>query len=97
MATRVTKEDIRRAEKVNLIDAVIESGERYRRGHNLIQIICPFHNEKTPSMTIYEHSFFSYCCQEHGNTIIWIQKVYKKSFIEAVQILVEIANEQNVE
>ncbi len=91
-----TKQAIKRAKMVNLIDLVIETGERYRRGHNMIQILCPFHNERTPSMTVYEHSFFAYCCQEHGDTISWIEKVYKKSFSESVKLLLEIADKQGI-
>lgn len=81
---------------VNLIDLVIDTGERYRRGHNMIQILCPLHDERTPSMTIYEHSFFGYCCQEHGDAIEWIKIVYKKTFNEAVKLLNEIADEQKI-
>lgn len=91
----VTKQQIKKARLVNLIDLVIESGQQYRRGHNMIQILCPFHNERTPSMTIYEHSFFGYCCQEHGDTIAYVQKVYGLSFKEAVEILDKIADRQN--
>jgi len=77
---------------VNLIDLVIESGQRYRRGHNMIQILCPFHEERTPSCTIYEHSFFSYCCQEHGDTIAWVMKIYGMTFAESVDVLNKIAD-----
>lgn len=82
---------------VNLIELVIETGHRYRRGHNMIQILCPFHEERTPSMAIYEHSFFGYCCQEHGNTINWVMKIHKASFQEAVKVLNQIADKQGVD
>ena len=92
-----TKQEVARAKMVNLIDLVIETGMRYRRGFNMIQVLCPFHEEGTASMTIYEHSYFGYCCQEHGDTIAWVQKVHNASFKDAVDILNIIADKQGIE
>ena len=36
-------------------------------------ICCPFHNEKTPSMKIYEQDFYCFGGGEHGDVISFVQ------------------------
>lgn len=46
---------------------------------------CPFHLEKTPSMRIYEKDYHCFGCQEHGDVITFIQKLFGLSFQEALK------------
>ena len=46
---------------------------------------CPFHNEKTPSMQIYEKDFHCFGCQEHGDIITFVQKLFDLSFPDALR------------
>lgn len=46
---------------------------------------CPFHNEKTPSMRIYEKDFHCFGCQEHGDIITFVQKLFNLSFHDALR------------
>lgn len=48
-------------------------------------ICCPFHNEKTPSMRIYEKDYHCFGCSEHGDTITFVQKLFNLSFQEALK------------
>ena len=48
-------------------------------------ICCPFHNEKTPSMKIYEQDFHCFGCGEHGDTISFVQKLFNLSFLDALK------------
>lgn len=48
-------------------------------------ICCPFHNEKTPSMRIYEKDYHCFGCGEHGDTITFVQKLFNLSFQEALK------------
>lgn len=47
-------------------------------------ICCPFHNEKTPSMRIYEKDYHCFGCQEHGDVISFVQKYFDLSFPDAL-------------
>lgn len=46
---------------------------------------CPFHNEKTPSMRIYEKYFHCFGCQEHGDIVSFVQKLFNLSFPETLR------------
>jgi len=49
--------------------------------------LCPFHNEKTPSMKIYENNFHCFGCGEHGDMINFTAKIFGISSVEAVKRL----------
>lgn len=42
---------------------------------------CPFHNEKTPSMKIYEKGFKCFGCGEGGDMFVFVQKLFNLSSI----------------
>ena len=48
-------------------------------------ICCMFHNEKTPSMKIFEKDYHCFGCGEHGDTITFVQKLFNLSFKEALK------------
>ncbi len=59
-----------------------------RRGKNLVGL-CPFHNEKTPSFTVYPDSQSYYCfgCGAGGEVINFIRRAENLDFTEAVRFL----------
>jgi DNA primase len=48
-------------------------------------LCCPFHNEKTPSMRVYEKDYHCFGCQEHGDAISFVQKLFDLSFTDALR------------
>lgn len=64
-----------------------------RRGKNLVGL-CPFHNEKTPSFTVYPESQSYYCfgCGAGGEVINFIRRAENLDFTEAVRYLCEKAS-----
>jgi hypothetical protein len=48
-------------------------------------ICCPFHNEKTPSMKIYDTSYNCFGCGANGDVITFVQKLFGLSFPEALR------------
>jgi len=50
-------------------------------------ICCPFHDEKTPSMRIYDTHFHCFGCGEHGDSIKFVQLLYNLSPIESAKKL----------
>ncbi len=61
-----------------------------RRGKNLIGL-CPFHNEKTPSFTVYPESGSFYCfgCGAGGDIFTFIKLIENLDYIDAVRLLAE--------
>lgn len=59
------------------------TGEQVKRSN----VRCVFHNEKTPSMKIYEDSFHCFGCGAHGDMIDFVQKKNNCSHREALEFL----------
>jgi DNA primase len=77
----------------NDIEGVVGAYVSLRRaGHNLIGL-CPFHNEKTPSFTIYPEndSFYCFGCGVGGDVITFTKNIENLDYIEAVKKLAERA------
>ena len=75
----------------NDIESVIGSYiDLKRRGKNLVGL-CPFHNEKTPSFTVYPDTASYYCfgCGAGGEVINFIRNIENLDFIEAVKLLAD--------
>lgn len=69
--------------QINMIDVCKIYGFDIQRGNF---ICCPFHNEKTPSLKLYDgnRGFHCFGCGEHGGVIDFIIKYYSLSFKEAI-------------
>ncbi len=63
-----------------------------RRGSNLVGL-CPFHNEKTPSFTVYPENGSYYCfgCGQGGDIITFMMKIENLDYIDAVRRLADKA------
>ena len=61
-----------------------------RRGKNLVGL-CPFHNEKTPSFTVYPESGSFYCfgCGVGGDVFSFTSLIENLDYIESVKLLAE--------
>lgn len=66
-----------------------------RRGSTLIGL-CPFHNEKTPSFTVYPetNSFYCFGCGAGGDAVRFLRNIENLDYIDAVKILAERAGLQ---
>ena len=53
--------------------------------------LCPFHNEKTPSFTVYVNTQSYYCfgCGSGGDAITFIKNIENLDYTEAVTMLAE--------
>ena len=51
--------------------------------------LCPFHNEKTPSFTVYPdtQSFYCFGCGAAGDVINFVRKISNLGYVEAVKQL----------
>ena len=81
----VTDEMIQRARE-HPIEELFD-GRLFGKNKNKIGL-CPFHQERTPSFTIFPaNNFHCFGCGEHGSSIDFIMKTQNKTFLEAVRIL----------
>lgn len=90
---RFSDDFIQQIRDSNDIESVISSYvELKRRGKNLVGL-CPFHNEKTPSFTVYPETSSYYCfgCGAGGEVINFIRNIENLDFVESVKLLADRA------
>lgn len=75
------------------IESLISSYVALRRRGRTFNGLCPFHNEKTPSFTVYPEtqSFYCFGCGAGGDAITFIRKAENLDYIEAVKLLAQRA------
>lgn len=58
--------------------------------------LCPFHNEKTPSFTVYNDTQSYYCfgCGAGGDAVTFIKNIENLDYIDAVKVLAQRAGMQ---
>ncbi len=78
------------------IFSVINSYITLNKSGNQYKAICPFHNEKTPSLIVTPHKGLFHCfgCGAGGNVINFVMKIENLSFVEAVNLLADRYNIQ---
>lgn len=79
-------------QRCDIEDVVSGYVQLKRRGKNLVGL-CPFHNEKTPSFTLYPESGSFYCfgCGAGGEVVSFIRRAENLDFTEAVRFLCDRA------
>ena len=88
---RISDNEIERLKQEISLQRVVESAgiALKRHGADLLGL-CPFHNDKTPSLVITPKTNLWHClgaCQMGGSVIDWIMKVEGVSFRHAVELL----------
>ncbi|MBR3836065.1 MAG: DNA primase [Clostridia bacterium] len=75
------------------IESVISPYVNLSKRGRLVKGLCPFHNEKTPSFTIYTDSQSYYCfgCGAGGDAITFVRQIENLDYVEAVKVLAERA------
>ena len=75
------------------IEEVIGSYVTLKRAGSRYVACCPFHNEKTPSFTVFTDTSSYYCfgCGAGGDIITFIMNRENLDYVEAVRLLAERA------
>ncbi len=75
------------------IETVISSHVNLKRRGKTLVGLCPFHNEKTPSFTVYSESRSFYCfgCGAGGDVISFVRRIENLDYIEAVKAVAQMA------
>lgn len=93
MAVRFSDDFIDRLRDGNDIESVIGSYVELRRRGRTLTGLCPFHNEKTPSFTVYPETSSYYCfgCGAGGDVINFVRNIENLDYIEAIKFLADRA------
>src|SRR5205085_10226409 len=76
--------------RVDIVDVVGRYVQLKKGGANFMGL-CPFHNEKTPSLTVSPSKQFYHCfgCGAHGNAIGFLMEYSGLAYPEAIRSLAE--------
>lgn len=81
--------------KTDIEDVISSYVSLKKRGSTSVGL-CPFHNEKTPSFTVYNdtQSFYCFGCGTGGDAVSFIKKIENLDYIDAVKLLAQRAGLQ---
>lgn len=74
----------------NNIEDVISAYVTLNRSGNNLKGLCPFHNERTPSFTVYtgqDAHFFCYGCGAGGDVVSFIMRAENLDYVSALEFL----------
>ena len=88
---KLSEEFINELQYKNPIEEVISSYVVLKRAGSTLKGLCPFHNERTPSFTVYPNtnSFYCYGCQSGGDVVTFIKTAENLDYMEAVKLLAD--------
>ena len=93
---RYSEEIINEVRQSNdIVDVISQYIHLKRSGRNFFGL-CPFHNEKSPSLSVSPDKQIFHCfgCGVGGNVFTFVSKIEGIGFVETVQMLAERANIQ---
>ena len=81
--------------KTDIYDVISTYVTLKKRGRTYVGL-CPFHNEKTPSFTVYPdtQSFYCFGCGAGGDAIGFVKRIENLDYIDAVKALAQRAGIQ---
>ena len=87
----ISEETLLEIKYKNDIESVIAPYVNLKRAGKNLKGLCPFHNEKTPSFTVYPEngSFYCFGCQVGGDVFTFTKLTNNLDYIEAVRLLAE--------
>ncbi len=77
----------------NDITDVISAYVTLKRAGSHSQGLCPFHNEKSPSFTVFAgtQSFYCFGCQAAGDVVTFVRKIENLDYVESIRFLAKRA------
>lgn len=81
--------------KTDIADLISNYVTLKKRGNTYVGL-CPFHNEKTPSFTVYDdtQSFYCFGCGVGGDAVTFVKKIENLDYVDAVKLLAQRAGMQ---
>ncbi len=92
-SNRLSEDFLRELREKNEISEVIGSYVNLRQRGSTMNGLCPFHNEKTPSFTVYleTQSYYCFGCGAGGDVITFVRNMDNLGYIDAVKALAQRA------
>lgn len=98
ISDKISGKDLGRINKDSINDFDIEKAKSYpiedlyegnlKKTGSRLSGICPFHEERSPSFFVYsDNGYRCFGCGEYGDSITFVMKTRKLSFVEAVKAL----------
>jgi DNA primase len=90
VAGRIRPDDLEAVrERTDIVQVISQHLQLRKAGRDSMVGLCPFHTEKTASLSVSPSKQVYYCfgCGEGGNVFKFLQKVENLSFVEAVERL----------
>lgn len=82
----ITDENILQAKKISIV--TLYPFKKAKMYGNRFTACCPFHNEKTPSFTVFaDNHYHCFGCHKTGDSINFIQELNSLTFLDAVKFL----------
>ena len=90
----ITVEDLKHHIRIDDIISYYTNKESLKKSRDGYFILCPFHNEKTPSFLVNTHRnlFFCHGCKVGGDAISFVMEYKKMDFIQAMEEIASIYN-----
>ena len=90
---RLSEDFLRELRDKNEISEVIAGYVNLRKRGTTMTGLCPFHNEKTPSFTVYleTQSYYCFGCGAGGDVITFVRNMDNLGYIDAVKVLAQRA------
>lgn len=90
---RIPDEVIMEIKYKNPIEEVVAPYVNLKRAGRNLSGLCPFHNEKTPSFTVYPDtaSFYCFGCGAGGDAFTFVRRMENLDYVEAVKRLADRA------
>lgn len=78
------------------IESVVGSKVQLRRDGSKLRGLCPFHEERTPSFTVYPstNSYHCFGCHESGDVFSFLDRTEHRPFMEALRDLAQLSGVQ---
>lgn len=75
-------------QRINLPELIGEKVDLQLRGGKHVGC-CPFHEERSPSFTVFPDHYYCFGCKVHGDAISFVREIQGLTFIEALRYLAE--------
>ena len=84
----IGESEIETARAISIKDIIEQTVKLKQCGKNYMGL-CPFHKEKNPSFYVYPetNSWYCFSCNNGGDSISFVEKLYGIDFLEAVKFL----------
>ncbi len=78
--------------QANFVTVLASYGIAITRQQGQVKVLCPFHKDRTPSLSINLNSkmFFCFGCQAHGDILDFVARIENVRLVQAAELLIKL-------